>query len=253
LTLDHDRPGTLAHAVHQALDAASAVRDQLSADTWLVVADLDRDLLGPRASRRADRAALGRVMRSLLALAGLAAESMVRDPGWRFLEIGRRLERGLQLIALLRAGLTDERDTATDSLLYESILTSAESIITYRRRYRSHAQLETLLDLLVLDPDNPRSLGHQVDRLTRETALLPGGQPPAGRLSDVGRAVLHASTAVRLADTSALARPDAQRRRPALDAFLVETGELLTAAGDALTAAYFTHLLPQRSLGLGGG
>jgi uncharacterized alpha-E superfamily protein len=188
------------------------------------------------------------VLRGLLALAGLGAESMVRDPGWRFLEIGRRLERGLQLTSLLRAILTEERDTATDSLLLESVLTTAESIITYRRRYRSHAQLETVLDLLLLDPDNPRSLAYQVQRLAEESDVMPGGRP-AGRVTDVGRAVLQVSSTLRLADTATLAQASDDGRRHSLDRFLAEVSESLTTAGDAVTSTHFTHLLPQRALG----
>ena len=66
---------------------------------------------------------------------------MERDLGWRHMDAGRRLERSLQVLALLRATVGQAHDTATDSLLLESVLTAAESIITYRRRYRSQAQL----------------------------------------------------------------------------------------------------------------
>src|SRR5207253_9081740 len=93
---------------------------------------------------------LGQVRGSLLALAGVGAASMVRDPGWRFMDAGRRIERGCQLAALLRSTVTVEHGPATESLLLESVLTTAESIITYRRRYRSHAHLATMLDLLLL-------------------------------------------------------------------------------------------------------
>ena len=127
---------------------------------------LQRDLLD--VPRRSAAATLARVLGSLLALAGLSSESMVHDPGWHFLDAGRRIERGVQLAALLEATVTVEHDEATDSLLLESVLISAESIITYRRRYRSQAQLETVLDLLLLDPDNPRSLA------------LPARPPPRG-------------------------------------------------------------------------
>ncbi len=65
---------------------------------------------------------LGRIVQGLLALSGLFGESMERDPGWRFMDAGRRLERGQQLVALLRATVTVERSTATDSLLLESVL-----------------------------------------------------------------------------------------------------------------------------------
>ena len=90
--------------------AAYAVRDQLSNDTWLVVGSLDRVILrlrSPENDRQADvQAALQRVMQSLLALGGLGDESMVRDVGWRFMDAGRRLERAIGLLSLLRATVT---------------------------------------------------------------------------------------------------------------------------------------------------
>jgi len=141
------------------------------------VGDLEREILGlsdPSLGHQAVVArTLGQITQSLLALSGLAGECMERDPGWRFMDAGRRIERGVQLASLLQATVTVERGTATDSLLLESALIVAESIITYRRRYRSHAQLETILDLLVLDADNPRSLAYQVDRLAEDVHHLP--------------------------------------------------------------------------------
>ena len=82
------------------LDAAAPVRDQLSGDTWLVIGHLERDLavLDRNLPVAAVTGALGRVHGGLLALAGLSAESMVRDAGWQFMEAGRRIERALQLV-----------------------------------------------------------------------------------------------------------------------------------------------------------
>ena len=190
---------------------------------------------------------------SLLALAGLGAESMVRDPGWRFMDAGRRIERGCQLAALLRSTVTTEHDAGTDSLLLESVLTAAESIITYRRRYRSHAQLETMLDLLLLDPDNPRSLAHQLDLLLEDVRALPAA-PGAARVSEAEKHALETSTVLRLADTATLAtsrlaapgrrRPD----RPELAAFLARVIDGLHATADAIARANFEEQLPQRSV-----
>jgi len=248
LVFDSTREGSLAYAVRRMLDAATAVRDQLSSDTWLVVADLERDLLASHNGRGSGRATLGRVVRALLALSGLAAESMVRDPGWRFMEVGRRIERALQLVTLLRSCVTLERDTAGDSLLFESVLTAAESIVTYRRRYRSHAQLETMLDLLLLDPDNPRSLTYQAQRLAEAVDELPGSRPAPAQLSEAGRLALVVSTTLRLADTASLAETDEHHRRVALDDFLVGMAQSLAATAAAVDADNFVHLLPQRSL-----
>jgi uncharacterized circularly permuted ATP-grasp superfamily protein/uncharacterized alpha-E superfamily protein len=250
LVVDDQRPGTLAHSVRALLDSAYAVRDQLSADTWLVVGALDREILelhGPMHDPQAVvSSALQRVMQSLLALGGLGNESMVRDLGWRFMDAGSRLERGVQLLSLLHSSVTDARGTATDSFVLESVLTAAESIITYRRRYRSRAQLETLLDLLLLDEGNPRSLVFGLERLRENLDALPVG--PDRRLREEQRLVLEASTALRLADTAALVAQDESGHRPALDEFLTQLRGKLVEAADAVDRAHFVHLLPRWSL-----
>ena len=255
LIVDVDRPGSLAHAVRHLLDAAYAVRDQLSSDTWLVIGNLDREILELRAPgidrQGAAQNSLSRAMQSLLALAGLAGESMVRDPGWHFMDVGRRLERAIQLTSLLRATLSSENDRATDSLLIESVLTTAESIITYRRRYRSQAQVQTALDLLLLDRGNPRSLVFQLERLQVDIASLPRTREDTAsdRLSAEERLVLEATTALHLADTSAMAESTATGERPELDAFLDRLNTLLRRTAEAIDAEHFARQMQQQSFG----
>ncbi len=255
LIVDANRSGTLAHGVRHLLDAAYAVRDQLSNDTWLVIGNLDREILELRTPgverQSAVQSALSRAMQSLLALAGLAGESMVRDPGWHFMDAGRRLERAIHLTALLRATLTTEHDRATDSLLIESVLTTAESIITYRRRYRSQAQVQTALDLLLLDRGNPRSLVFQLERLQVDMAQLPRVVDPAtaDRLSAEERLVLEASTLLRLADTAELATVDEFGNRAELDDFLSRLHVLLRNAAKAVDSEHFARQMPQQSTG----
>jgi uncharacterized circularly permuted ATP-grasp superfamily protein/uncharacterized alpha-E superfamily protein len=270
LLTDAGRPGSLAFAVRRLRDSAYPVRDQLSSDTWLVLGALEREVLRPIGSGPTPGLP-ARVLTSLLALSGLTAESMVHDLGWRFMNAGRRLERSLQTLALLRATLVVARDTATDSLLLESVLTAAESVITYRRRYRSRARLETVLDLLVFDPENPRSVAYQIDRLERNVGALARGGPrrdtdPApARLSESERVVLQCSTALRLADPAALVEPEpgpdpgpeaadpdapgsTPLRLPQLAAFLDLLTSQLRRTGEVIDAEHFTHLLPQRRL-----
>lgn len=251
LTCDARRPGSLAFAVSRLLGSAEAVRDQLSIDTWQVTSTLEKQLLtlSSTAAGRQDvvQGTLGVVMQSLLALHGLAGESMVRDAGWHFMEAGRRIERFQHLALLLRSTLDREHDTATESLLFESILVAAESIITYRRRYRSHAQLETVLDLLVADPGNPRSLRYQVDRLETAIAGLPGNGAP-GVLSAEERDLLQLSTTVRVSDSAILARSAPDRSRPELVAFFDGLVDDITELAAAVADRSFAHLLPQRSL-----
>ena len=216
------------------MDAALAVRDQLSGDTWLVLGNLDRDvaLLGRRLPSGGAQAIIGRVMQSLLAFAGLAAESMVRDPGWRFMDTGRRIERGIQVATLLRATLAIDHDQATNSLLWESLLTAGESIITYRRRYQSHAQVETLLDLMVLDEGNPRSLAFQLARLAEDLPALPGAGGSPGRKSEAERLLIELAATIQVADPIALSVVGEGGMRYELMAFLDQAiGRLQRVAG----------------------
>jgi uncharacterized alpha-E superfamily protein len=226
--------------VHRVTAATQAVRDQLSPDTWLVLGTLDAALRELEAGPSNDvliGQTLNRALSSLLALAGLAAESMVRDLGWRFLEAGRRIERAQQVVALLRAALLEERPVEVDSLVMESVLVAAESIITYRRRYAPRAEVATVLELLLSDRGNPRSLVHQLDRLAANLSQLPH--------SDVLRAEVDELAAlVRTASASALTRRvDHESRRPDLGAFLGELDTRLRSLGRVVERTWFEDVL----------
>jgi uncharacterized alpha-E superfamily protein len=135
--------------------------------------------------------------------------------------------------------------------MLESVLTTSESIITYRLRYRARAQLETVLELLLLDPGNPRSLAYQLERLSENLEVLPRGREV--RLTEERRLVLAAHTELRLADLAVLAAGAAPEAGPAaprleLAAFLDDLHARLSAAADAVDHAHFIHVVPTHSL-----
>ena len=250
LVVDDTRPGTVAQAISKMFDAVEVLRDQLSVDTWLVIGSMQGRLerLETVSNDRDDAVAtvLNGLLESLLALAGLMAESMVRDHAWQFMESGRRVERALQVTAIVGALLTVDYEPAAESLIAESTLTAAESIITYRRRYRSHAQVATLLDLLLSDPGNPRSLRFQLDRLAEGIGALDAARRHdmgAGALAKVREALemLEGIDSERLADV-------VDGTRPGLQSFLSDIRRLVLAAADAIGADNFTRLLPQHAM-----
>ncbi len=112
-----------------------------------------------------------------MALAGLAMESTVRGPSWRFLDLGRRLERAYLLLALLEATVTRALPGGVAEPVYETVLAACESLVAYRRRYRSDLALDALCDLLLADDTNPRALAFQLDRLSEDIAALPTRRP----------------------------------------------------------------------------
>jgi uncharacterized circularly permuted ATP-grasp superfamily protein/uncharacterized alpha-E superfamily protein len=243
---DAGRPGSLVQSLRALLVAAQAVRDQLSNDTFLVLADLVSEVATLEATTHLDAhaglaTALARTVRSLLALAGLSHENMVRDPGWRFLDAGRRLERGILLTSLLRSTVVPVRDRATEALVLESVLIASETIITFRRRYRSQPRVTSVLDLLLVSGDNPRSLAFQLGQLTDDVLALPRRRPghPAEE-----RLVLEAKTTLAVADVLALAEPVdvATGRRIALDELLGSIHTLLLRAATAVDHSHFARL-----------
>jgi len=247
--VEDEHPGTLAHSIRSMLEAAHAVRDQLSNDTWLTIGDLDRELLVMR-GRDDVRApeiqgALQQVLQGLLGFSGLSGEGMVRDLAWRFLDGGRRIERALQMIALLRATIPHAPSGAAGSLVLESVVTAAESIVTYRRRSRLHWHLETIFELLMLDDDNPRSVAFQLRRLTDDLDAIPRSGP---RLRRAQQLVLEATPVLRTCDPRDMVNAYGGPVPDVLDGFLAAIETQLRDAAAAVEKDHFLLRLPQRHL-----
>ncbi|OLF56269.1 circularly permuted type 2 ATP-grasp protein [Pseudomonas chlororaphis] len=148
--------------------AASQVRGKLSRENWQALVELQREALALEA-REPDFGELldflNRLVMSLAALSGFALDDMTRDEGWRFLMIGRRLERLQFLSSSLAAFLRDP--SAFDQAGLEWLLELGNSSITYRSRYLAVAQLIPVLDLLLLDEQNPHAVLFQLKLVTR--------------------------------------------------------------------------------------
>ena len=176
LLSDTTRVGTIAYDIEAVVRTAHAARELLSVDTWRVLGRLQEALdvqpAGGDRSGEADdpvQGVLGQALELLIALAGLNAESMVRDLAWSFLDAGRRTERALRTVDLLRQTLAQERPPVVDGQLTESVLRACDSLITHRRRLTAGQgpgqPVQAALDLLLLDPANPRSVRFQLDQL----------------------------------------------------------------------------------------
>lgn len=175
------RRGSVARSVAQLTHCGEGVRDQLSADVWIVLGGIERALVTLRLARFDSGAQLAdtseRVLSGLLALSGITAENMVRDAGWQLLECGRGVERALQLVTLLRHTCVPAHRPAVEQQMIETALTAAESVVTFRRRHGGRAQVDSVLQLLVSDVSNPRSVAFQLRRVQTALTQLPGDAP----------------------------------------------------------------------------
>ncbi|QNK79571.1 circularly permuted type 2 ATP-grasp protein [Nakamurella sp. PAMC28650] len=249
LVLDASTPGTVAQSLAGLQETARAVRDQLSGDTWMVLAGVDRAIAELAAATDDTGAVLqsthAAILCGMLALSGLASENMVRDPGWRLMDLGRRLERGQQLAALLRATLATAHPADVETIVIESVLAVAESGLTYRRRYRGHTQVGTVLELLLLDAGNPRSLAYQVNAIAEDLRMLPdaSGTSRPERLTEELAITLRRARPARMDDI------DAGGDRPELAAFLGDVHDALRHLADAVATSHFWRSRPMLPLG----
>jgi uncharacterized alpha-E superfamily protein len=273
------RSGTLDETLRALYRTAALVRDRISADTWRIVNQLDLDLLAPRPAESVrlgeTLTILNQVFNLLSSLSGLMTESMTRGPGWRFVDMGRRLERALTVLRLLRKTLV--YGTEESISLLEAVLEIADSTMTYRYRYMTSLQVAPLLDLLLTDETNPRSVGYQLAALADHVRQLPGKEANPLRNRET-RIMIATQAELRLVDVEALARPREDRlsasrgtpmhplfdRTPiaaspagrgkdgirwTLDNFLADMTLQLWQLSDSLTQTYFTHTGPSRQLG----
>jgi uncharacterized alpha-E superfamily protein len=186
---DPSMPGALPQLVAAARSARSAIRDRLAPDTFLVVTELADRIAGLTGRPLSPVAAFDETnaaLRQVAAFSGLASENMNRLMGWRFLELGRRIERGTATARLLARVW---RDGAPRSLL-DAALELGDSQITYRTRYVAAASLKPVLDLMILDDNNPRSVAFQTARIVDHLGELPAtviDGRPTGLLRDARR------------------------------------------------------------------
>ncbi|SFR96218.1 circularly permuted type 2 ATP-grasp protein [Sphingomonas jatrophae] len=197
-------------------------RDRLSADVWRII-----DMPAPALAQRYDPAGTldcaQAVQARFSALAGLAAENMGRTAGWRFHDLGRRLERAVVTCRLLRLFASEAADA--DDLA--TLLDLTDSQISYRARYLAGLALVPVRDLVGLDPFNPRSLAYQVARIGEHLAALPV-------LRDDGMAEAQQAQATELAAAIATARAESLGPKAVL-----ALENRLYALSDAIGARFF--------------
>ena len=191
---------------------------------------------------------VGTLVVDLLAFAGVINEGFVRTHAWQFLELGRRVERADQTCDLLRTILCP----ATDQLdaVCESLLEIMDGLMTYRSRYLSLVRVAPVVDLIVTDASNPRSVRFQLDQIASLLDQLPTLEKSVG-LNEIERIVLDLQYRVTVADPEELCQP-------AEDGSLDELSELTSAINDelprlseAITAKYLIHTRTQLLTGTG--
>lgn len=242
--LDARRVGSLTFNVNSLIGAGRSVRDRLSDDTLRVLNTL-ADELGAPTQLSFALESIERLILVVSAFAGLSAENMTRGQGWRFLDMGRRIERAIDVINLLASIGVGKRQPSRP--LWEMVLATTDCSITYRRRYQDQLESVAILDLLLHDESNPRSVGYQLVRLQEHVTRLPT-KPEAARRSPEERYVLDAVTTLRLADMDSLSQLSPGEEQGALLDLLGRLETRLQLLSDSIRNSYFEHIEAPRQL-----
>ena len=237
----------LAGDIRRLLWVATQVRERFSLDNWHAINRLQQRLQRYSAAAEAlppvpsdALAFLDEVLLTSSSLAGFAMDNMTRDDGWRFLIIGRRIER-LMFLANMVAGFLRLQSTRAAGSL-EWLLELSDSIITYRSRYMTQPQVLPTIDLIVFDEGNPHSVSFQLQILVRYldnlTRLLGGPREESMRSA---RASLHGFDLGRF---EGLSFSQCRVCDPCLDLALL-LGDISLAAAtlsDRLEMRFFSHV-----------
>lgn len=241
---DIKRPDSLASTLEEVSRVSSRVRDRLSSDMLRLIgqlaeaAQVDDYMLFVEHS-----AVLNGCLELLSAFSGMERENITRGFGWVFMSIGRRLERAMHSTRRLRELTGSFADS--DWTLLEFLLEVADSSITYRSRYYTTPQAVGVLDVLLTDETNPRSVDFQLSHLSDLYARLPRNNP------DDLRSMREALGMLRSFDLRTLTYPmpgvaDSKsnlRERSSLRRLFRKLSVLLPSWSNNLSNTYFAHAL----------
>lgn len=232
-----DHPTGLASNLHFLFRTGSQLRERLSLDNWRTLNRLMQELEQRRISKPDLGEAIGSLdhaVTALMTLSGFSLDGMTRDEGWRFLSIGRRLERLQFIVSVLHEVLLDANMQRGN---LEWMLEVADSIITYRSRYMARPEMLPLLDLLLLDDSNPRSVMFQVQGLFDQCQRL---NEHLGSFTEQLEPFLHRLR--RLDLDVELAVPEDGDLVPLLE----ELQNVSYALSEQISQRFFSHVLEQR-------
>jgi uncharacterized circularly permuted ATP-grasp superfamily protein/uncharacterized alpha-E superfamily protein len=248
LVFDSAQPASIGWAVRQIRRLSWEVKERLSQDTWRVLQNLERGIssavpMNPDRRLVAASNYLDEVVIMLSAFAGLLSENPTRGQGWRFLDIGRRVERALQMIELLRVGVASA--PYPDDACLEVLVQVADSSTTYRSRYFAAIRTRFVLELLLTDEAYPRSVAYQVATLADRIEMLPNADV-TGSPKHESYMAARLKTLVSEAKIEELKRRDTRGKRLTLEAYLQTLRNGVMDLSEAISARYLSHSLPSR-------
>jgi uncharacterized alpha-E superfamily protein len=240
---DTSSPVNLRSSLEQVHNLTLNVRSRLSRDAWHVLRRLtavfDDASPAPNESRVGTAIELlDQVLILMAAVSGTGYDNMVRGRAWLFFDMGRRVERGNMTLTLLQTLLP----SGALRVNMETLLEVADSLLTYRARYLSSLQAAPVVDLLLTDDSNPRSVAFQVDALHDHVTRLPRVDEVVRTRAE--RRIIALKSNLLTADLEQACAGDGSGLRSLLE----DSAVLLWQFSDDVSNTWFSHAKPSRAV-----
>lgn len=229
LARDRKHRASLSNNLDQLVRISSQVKARLPPEVWRIVRSLAETL---ESGDVTDSAAL-REQVSVFKM--LTSETLPHDTGWRFLELGRAIERAQQLVLLFRGLLANAPNRDVSDFRLQTLLHFTDNLFMYRSARNGVFHGPDVFSWLVASEENPRGLRFQGERIALHVEALPADFAPAA-VAALRRLAFQLVSSARLSDPAALARSATHTR-----AFLADTASTLAEISDRITQVYLVH------------
>lgn len=244
LLADEQCAGSIINTLKYLSSAAVQIQELLSYDSRRIIDAINGQINALKmttvsTSSRTLQSSVDKVIGAIMAFNGSITDCMPNTNGWFLLEMGRRVERSIQITALSAALLTEELEEAAEIGLLESVLTCQVSLVTHKRRYRMHQSIGTGLELLLLDSEYPRSLLFQLEQISLLCQHLPTKRRP-GVIAAHEKAILLSKTTCCVTEKDYLQKSTEAKREQLIE-FSHHIRSNLDTFCDVLLLQYFSH------------
>ena len=244
LLADEQCAGSIINTLKYLTNAVAQTQELLSYDSRRIIDAINDQINALRmatvnTSSRTLQSSLDKIIGAIMAFNGSIADCMPNSNGWFLLEMGRRVERSLQITSLSAALLTEELEESAEIALLESVLTCQVSLVTHKRRYRMHQSIGTGLELLLLDAEYPRSLLYQLEQISLLCQNLPTKRRP-GVIAAHEKAILLSKTTCCVTERDYLQNCTDGKRQQLIE-FNHHIRSNLDTFCDVLLLQYFSH------------
>ncbi|MCB0667000.1 MAG: circularly permuted type 2 ATP-grasp protein, partial [Saprospiraceae bacterium] len=241
LISNYHKPGSLGNTLQSFVRNGYKVRDRLSLDIWRILDSISgeiEELLRAGQELGLIHAVLDRLIIKLMAFVGLNIDTMSREVTWRLVNIGRFIESSINSAHVLHL-LTVKHPPEIERHLLETILMTQESLVSYRYKYRSRIEIDGVLELLVKEELNPKSLIYQINHCDEYLNRISKGDRD-NKMNEAQKKLLEISTMIRLSEVERLQGITRGHRKELKD-LLEKIIRNLSEVSDVIYQTYFTH------------